>query len=441
MMTLQRYKEPVTRQVSGHVYSQLMTLRRFAGNDDTSPEIQVQDIDTQALIYQQHNYIPPEAILSDFQLTPIVTSAGLAYPSSDGTQAWIATPNGTQLYISNYPIFNESYMAQLESPVVDECRAVQSIEDTYNIEPPSIVISAMKKCGYKSIQEFVHYVSPAFQNDSLNVDLLPECMKNYNERQLEQIANYIELSGNTTQSSQCPEVTMPQKPDVTTADVIAGFSQFDGTLEEYAEALESMYPDNTAVQQGINQLYIAQVSEPQESEPPCVPTNDWRKILFMKLVYDQSSPFDLVRLILYPTIGLAELAYNKLVQQLRSIKILWWRPFGWIPYWTIYEELLGKLQCRSYELMCTFAKFARDITMGLPIGQDEYISKVNSGKEPNYSSAKLSSEQKRVLQLLQMGYNTYQSKYVSEDYVKRVLGDVLVYSRWWRNTSRTFGLR
>jgi hypothetical protein len=45
---------------------------------------------------------------------------------------------------------------------------------------------------------------------------------------------------------------MPQKPDVTTADVIAGFSQFDGTLEEYAEALESMYPDNTAVQQGIN---------------------------------------------------------------------------------------------------------------------------------------------------------------------------------------------
>ena len=66
---------------------------------DSENKVKVKDIVAALEIY--NNNIPPaEQVLSDFELTPVYTSIGVAYPSSDGTQAWIKNENGVHLVLN-----------------------------------------------------------------------------------------------------------------------------------------------------------------------------------------------------------------------------------------------------------------------------------------------------------------------------------------------------
>lgn len=89
-------------QTDANIKNSILALRDRIGDPDTDPALKPKDV-----LYSYEvmkTKIPPkEQVLSGFELTPIPTQFGMAYPSEDGTQAWIVNRDGVWLSVDFQP--------------------------------------------------------------------------------------------------------------------------------------------------------------------------------------------------------------------------------------------------------------------------------------------------------------------------------------------------
>lgn len=446
--------------IDDQLASSVSTLREQFDDQDESDKLKVKDLQRQLAVYQLNSYIPPEVILSGFEAVQVPTSLGPAYPSTDGSQAWIVTANGVRLYASNKPIFKRTEVTH--APNVDDMDFIADDEADEDTGRKSCLQRAARLQNFNSVDqlldEFEKYLNvddngrvvidtvglqshPQLkQLDSAAISCIMSLVQVQNEVRtpLSLFGRKLFIGNRRVNMRPAPRPairrvtrsTRQQYQRITTGQIINGYQQFrqltGGDIDSYADALHNMYPnDAVQINEAVKQLKLVNANRPQNEQPPCVPSRDWRLILFYKLIFDPAYHIDVIRILLLPTLGQLQLFLNAIFAPLRNISIFGIRPFGWLPIITVYETVLAMLAIRSYEVMCTFLKFRASMTLGLPISQEHFAQLVANGKNVPHS-AKLSFEQRRVLSLIVLGYNAYQRRYVSVDHVRRVLGNVLI---------------
>lgn len=328
--------KPITdANVDVNLKERLLQFREIIGDDDTDPYVKAKDVMYAIDVYKSQ--LPPrEQVLSGFELKPIPTQFGLAFPSTDGTQAWVKNKDGVWL--------------------------------------------------------------------ATNLNLAEE------------------------------------QPDVTTSDVINQYREYNGTFRQFKKDITRHAGNTKSVKQGLKQIRVQEKStgvklanvKPVEAPSlDCVFNVDWFQILFWKLLMNFEAKLDIIRIFGSWTILPFEQIMNWILGKIRNIGFsfsFWgfkfsWYPFKWIPLITVWEHIVWFFAVREYELMCSFFRIPKGLTLGTD-ATPYFLDQVMSGKK-TVSSNKLSITQRKMLAVVQLGYNRYGRKYYSETDIKRTLGNIL----------------
>ena len=161
----------------------------------------------------------------------------------------------------------------------------------------------------------------------------------------------------------------------------------------------------------------------------CYINVDWKKALFWMFLMNFSASVDLVRLLLQFSIKPIEEVLNYILNGLRNIAIFGWYPFSWLPLLTWYEDIIYWFALNEYQIMCSFMRFKSSMRIGTEIGGKYFLEQVvKKGKLKFKNIGKMSTNQRKALAMLQMGYN-WQCKVIGRKFtvaqIRQILGPVL----------------
>ena len=354
-------------------------------------QIKQEDFIMAVEIYKQ-NIPPKEQIISQYNIsTPIHTSFGVAYPSYDGTQAWIVNSQGVHL-VTNL--------------------------DLKPITVRSII------------------------NGSTTPDLKYSTSDEQNEDQTSGA-----ISDNSTLFTSEEDFYI-QKPTITTSDVINMFYNYNGTLssfeadiKQYANSM-NITDSDLSIQEGIQQLTVVQqsssvnsdnknVKQPTIGDYICYINVNWRVALMWMFFMNFSAEIDFMRIVLQFTIKPIEEVINQILISIASTSILGIKPFWFLKNWIVtwYEDIVYWFAVNEYAIMCSFMRFKSNMRIGTDIGGKKFLQNIfDRGRIPFTNIGTMSTEQRKALAFVQMGYN-WQCSAVGQKYtvqkIRQIIGNVL----------------
>jgi len=104
-------------------------------------------------------------------------------------------------------------------------------------------------------------------------------------------------------------------------------------------------------------------------------SQDWSTLLFLKLLVNPDSKFDLARVVVRNTIGVIEDTINMIFGSMRDISIFGFKPFGFLPVITTYEHWVHKILVMQKYHMCPIFKVTQVYAIS---GKDKFIDEVNA---------------------------------------------------------------
>lgn len=367
-------------------------------------ELTTEDLIMAVEVYKQ-NIPPKQQILSQFSIKPIYTSLGPAYPSRDGTAAWIVNSSGVYL-VTNLDLRPKTMkeIVRRRTEQTDWSDKTQKLIEQIN-EPQQRPDSS-NYTEYFDVTEFDDSGTDVFDDGESDMII--------------------------------------DKPTITTSDVIEAFYNYSGTLDDFMKELMQFVRNNNitdsydSIQDAFNQLQIVVQpsttgvnvgSQKQLMDYVCYIDVDWKTALMWMLLLNFNQDIDIMRLLLQFSIKPIEEAINWVFEVLRSISILGIRPFGWLPIIQWYEDIIYWFALNEYQLMCTFMRFRANMRIGTDIGGKEFLVQVvKNGKLRFTNVGWMNRDQRRVLAMLQMGYN-WQCSQIGTVFtvaqVRQIVGNIL----------------
>ena len=225
--------------------------------------------------------------------------------------------------------------------------------------------------------------------------------------------------------------------EISTSDVIEAYLEFDGDFLDFKNNLDI---DAPSVNQGLQQIWVAEnvadktlnMLEKIDLDGMCKQDRlNWKAILFWLLVMNFNSDRDLVRTFVKVPLKGSEYLLNKFIHWLKGIGLdydgliihIHWHPFANLKYFTWWEDLLFKLQEKEYNLMCSFIRFQKDLTLG-----STQFGAGNQYLNDHWSSW---NNTQRQLAICQLGFNKFHSGRMSVSQVKSILGQHIFDGNFW----------